>query len=888
MLSLLKYNPKELEENIQSTWYSSESKIFSWRGDMPRDRNFVIDTPPPTVSGSLHLGHVFSYTQTDIIARFQRMKGMDVFYPIGFDDNGLPSERLVEKENKVRAVDMERSAFQDMCRNTIGKYEKEFEVLFKQCGISFDWNYKYQTISRESIALSQMSFIDLYNKGFILRDKAPTFWDWVDRTAIAQAEIEDKARQGVMNYIYFDIASDSDLDGSGDRMKIEIATTRPELLPACSAVFYHPDDLRYQKLKGKFAKTPIFASIIPILPDEDVDIEKGSGLVMCCTYGDFQDIIWQKNHNLEVHECVGYDGRMKNAGPLDGMKIKAARASIIELLNEGGFLKEKVDITQTVKCAERSGEVLEIIPTDQWYIKLLPHRSELHEQINKCKWYPDFMRKRAEIWNENLNQNWCISRQRYFGVPIPVWYSKREGEEGKILLPDLDRLPVDPMVDLPHGYSRDEVVAEKDVLDTWATSSLTPALACGIINEKYYIENYRVLKGDIKTTEMDVLHRMGQLMPCDLRPQSHEIIRTWAYATIAKSWIHRDDIPWKNLAISGWCLARDNSKMSKSKNNAIDPKKLLNEYGADVVRYWASTSKLGIDIAFSEDTLRVGKKLTRKLWNAAKFVSNQVSACGLNLGGHTEGGHTEILDINKLISDGKVSESFDLWIVSKLSEVVRGATKLLESYDFSAARSCIEDFFWKDFCDNYLEIVKKRSYGNASYSGSGAEGQSEDFSDAAALNNVVTARNSALYTMQYCLNVLLKLFMPYIPHITSELYSLIFDKNAMHEVILWQRDEECYFDEESLNLGDFAVFIVERARARKTELRAAMNAPVSVMRCSFSSDSNLKLSQSIINDLKNVCNADSIKLSSADGIESVGVKIDLKSTESSTANGGDG
>lgn len=930
-----KYNAHELEQRVQGQWYSASNSIFHWSGaKKERDENFVIDTPPPTVSGALHIGHVFSYTQTDFIARFWRMMGKDVFYPIGFDDNGLPSERLVEKVNKVRAFEMKRSEFQDLCRKTIVKYEAEFEELFKQCGISFDWRYKYQTVSAESITLSQMSFLDLHNKGDILREKAPTFWDWVDQTAIAQAEIEDKTRESVMNYIHFEVvdsaksaaesavipdasAAHGEAFGSAHGAtetsttsgteKIEIATTRPELLPACSAVFYHPHDSRYKGLAGKFAVAPLFGGTVPILPDEDVEMEKGSGLVMCCTYGDFQDVVWQKRHNLKVHECVGFNGRMKNAGALDNMKIKAARACAIELLQQGGFLQKQVAITQTVKCAERSGEVLEILNTSQWYIKLLPHKKELHKQINKCKWYPDFMKQRAEIWNENLNQNWCISRQRYFGVPIPVWYSKRKGEEGKIILPELADLPVDPIHDLPKGYSADEVMGEQDVLGTWATSSITPSLSSGIINNKYYVKGYRALDESMQATDnannavngnanasgaqeagsantaesIDVSARMEQLTPCDLRPQSHEIIRTWAYCTIAKSWLHNNTIPWRELAISGWCLARDNSKMSKSKGNVMDPKKLLNEYGADAVRYWASTSKLGVDIAFSEDTLKVGRKLTKKLWNASKFVASQLESAGFGI-------TTSSINIEELVGtkgtaegeelDGhaKIFESFDLWIIAKLRHVIKEATSLLNGHDFSAARSKIEDFFWNDFCDNYLEIVKKRSYGNGSSAHESGAGTSDDAvttdantsagdgslsdgtsgSSAVGAPEVSAARKSALYTMQYCLSALLRLFMPYIPHITTEIYSSMFNDVDAHRTFpAWPQERECYTNEAVITKGELAVSVVEAVRREKTTQRAAMNAPVSNLHYYLNGK---VLEESFERDIKDVTNSTNI------------------------------
>ncbi len=787
-----------MEAKWQKQW--ERDNLYKWDSSDIRENAYVIDTPPPTVSGTLHIGHVYSYTQTDIIARYQRMKGKNVFYPIGFDDNGLPTERLVEKDNKIRARDLTREEFYDVCRKTIVKYEAKFEELFRSVGISFDWDEKYQTVSEQSIKLSQMSFVDLMHKGLVLREFAPTFWDSEDQTAIAQAEIEDRTQQGVMYYINFRLESGQE---------IEIATTRPELLPACVAVFYHPKDERYKFLQGKFAISPVFKAKVPMLEDKDVDPEKGTGLVMCCTYGDVQDVIWQQRHNLEIIQCINLYGKMINSGVLNDLKVKIAREKIVELLRAEDSLMAQKEVEQTVKCAERSGAVLELLPTHQWYVALLNHREELLKQVVKCKWYPQFIRKRAEIWIEGLKQNWCISRQRYFGVPFPVWYSKREGEVGKILLADVDQLPVNPLKDLPCGYAAHEVEPECDVMDTWATSAVSPALASLGINEKYAIDREKFRK----------------LTPADLRPQSHEIIRTWAFYTICKSYYHNHSVPWHNVAISGWCLAHDRSKMSKSKGNTIDPTVQLQQYGADVVRYWASTSKLGVDTAFSEDVLKIGKKLTNKLWNAAQFANMHLQ----NMIGAFD-------TIASVITKGIISECLDLWIVTKLHDVVKESTDEMERLEYSNARSIIETFFWRDFCDYYLEMSKKRAYN--------------------AENNNDAGQQSVIYTLHYVLKTLLRLFAPFIPHICDEINETVYEGTVsinakgqwpiVHD-IKGNRDE-------IIADGDGAVNIIERVRKKKTDMSLALNAPIVELKYTGIK----KLSDSLERDVLSAANAERI------------------------------
>jgi len=793
-----KLNISEIEAKWQKIW--NEHDVYKWDSTKSREEIFSIDTPPPTVSGELHMGHVFSYTQADFIARFQRMIGKSVFYPIGFDDNGLPTERLVEKVKKIRAKDLSRQEFIKVCEEVVLEAEEKFRNTYKSLGLSFDWEQEYQTISSKSRKLSQMSFIDLYNKHKIIRKFGPSFWDVKDQTAIAQAENVDKEQAGILNDIKFKTVSGEE---------IVIATTRPEMLPACVAIFYHPKDDRYQYLKNTEAIIPFFNNQVPILADEDVDQEKGTGLVMCCTFGDIQDIEWWRKHKLNTVESIDLYGKMKNAGFLDGLKIKEARELVIEKLKLEQLLLNQTEVVQNVKCAERSGGILEIIPTYQWYIEVLPYKGDLHKKNDECNWHPKFMKDRLSSWIDGLNQDWCISRQRYFGVPFPVWYSKRKGEEGKILVANVDKLPVDPYVDLPDGYTRQEVEPETDIMDTWATSAITPQLSSHGISDDFMLDK----------------ERHNKLFPYDLRPQAHEIIRTWAFGTLVKSFFHQDSIPWKNLMISGWCLASDKSKMSKSKGNVVTPEKLIKDQGADVIRYWASSSKLGMDIVYSDQIFKIGKKLITKLWNAGKFVDFHIHS--LDKG---------IDSLKDDISNGDIFCDLDLWIISNLHKVIENSTNSFKNYEYCDARVFMENFFWKDFCDNYLELVKTRVYDEE--------------------NKHPKEKKSAALTLNYVFNTLLKLFAPYMPHVTEELNSILYGKNneMVNKINMWPKLENFYYSSKSLNMGSHVLNILELVRKYKSINELSLRAEIDEIHFSGEEIEPLALL-----DLKNACNCIEIK-----------------------------
>ena len=852
------YNYRDVESKYQNEW--EKIKINAWDESQLRNETFVIDTPPPTVSGYLHIGHVFSYVQTDFIARFQRMRGKNVFYPIGFDDNGLPTERYVEKLQNVRAMQMERKEFMELCENVSMKAEDDFRKLFKSIALSIDWSQQYRTISKRSCHIAQLSFLDLYHKGHIKRDSSPVFWDIVDRTAIAQTEIEDRQESSVTNEISF-----FSLDGKSEFI---ISTTRPELIASCAALLYNPNDIRYNKLNLREVVTPIFNKKIPVIADHDVVIEKGTGLVMCCTFGDIQDLYWQKRYNLEIKQCIDLSGKMQNSGILDGLTVNQAREKILTILKENGLLKKQIDIVHTVKCAERSGAILELIPTDQWYIIVMDKKKKLIEKTRQCVWHPDYMRIRLENWINGLNQEWCISRQRYSGIPFPIWYSKRSGEEGRILIATKEQLPVNPTIDLPYGYEKHEVIPDIDVMDTWATSAISPQLSSWGITKEYSIDN----------------ERHSKLFPADLRPNGHDIIRTWDFCTIVKSLLHENTIPWRNVMINGWCMTTDKVKMSKSKKNAISPLELLEEKGADVVRYWASTATLGTDIIFSEEKFQAGRKLVNKLWNAGKF-------CHIHTSDIQNSENYENADfLSNFIKNRKISHFTDLWIINKLNELVKKATEAFENFEYYNARSSVESFFWNDFCDNYLELVKKRIYSNEEHfikkkmqhiDGINND-KSKDTLYSAEYKNSINSI-SAKYTIFYTFQIILKLFAPFIPHVTEEIYQNIYVSkttdntinkeinihnnskviNSIHAKNKWPSFKDFVYDDEIVQAGDTVITLLELIRKFKSEHSMPLNSNINEV--NVYTDKAEKLQQSelysdLLEDLQNACNITNLKI----------------------------
>jgi valyl-tRNA synthetase len=702
------------------------------------------------VSGSLHVGHVFSYTHADVIARYRRMRGDSVFYPMGWDDNGLPTERRVQNYFNVRCDPkapvephleiaqapektkdaprlVSRPNFIELCLRLTVEDEQAFKNLFRRLGLSIDWREEYSTIDERCRHLAQLSFRDLWEKGHLYSLEAPTMWDPDFQTAVAQAEVEDRPTRGAFHHVAFDV------EGGGE---IVIATTRPELLAACVGVTAHPDDARFKPLFGQRALTPLFRVPVPIFPSELADPEKGTGILMVCTFGDATDVVWWRERKLALRQIVGRDGRLvpvtygapgwESVDPaaanaayarIAGKGMNGARQAIVEMLREpvNGTAPLRGDpkpIEHAVKYYEKGDRPLEFISTRQWFVRLLDKKDALLAKGDAIAWHPDFMRLRYRNWTENLNADWCVSRQRYFGVPIPVWYpldAEGRSDHGRPIVAERAALPVDPTSDVPPGYRPEQrdrpggFTADPDVFDTWFTSSLTPQ-----VSSKWALDPAR--------------HR--KLFPADIRPQSHEIIRTWAFYTIAKALLHEDAIPWKHVVVSGWILDPDRKKMSKSKGNVVTPIHLLDEYGSDGVRYWAASARLGTDTAFDDKVFKVGKRLTTKLFNAGKFVLQQ------------EG------DV------GAIDHELDRAFVHRLRTLVERVTALYDEHEFAHALQETETFFWRDFTDTYLELVKVRAR------------------DAAGA--------SAIAALRLGLNVLLRLFAPVLPYITEEVWSWAF------------------------------------------------------------------------------------------------------------------
>ncbi len=684
--------------------------VYTYDPARPRAETFVVDTPPPTVSGSLHVGHVFSYTHTDVIVRYQRMRGRNVFYPMGWDDNGLPTERRVQNLFHVRCDArapyepdlalapataakakeppriVSRRNFIDLCLRVTREDEEAFKTLWRRIGLSVDWSQEYSTIDARCRHLAQLSFRDLYAKGHVYSLEAPTMWDVDFQTAVAQAEVEDRPTHGAFHRLAFGV--------EGSEQGFVIATTRPELLPACVGVTAHPSDARYRHLFGQRAVTPLFHVPVPIFPSALVDPEKGTGILMVCTFGDATDVQWWREHELPLRQILGRDGRLvpvafgspgweshdaaaasRHYAHLAGKTVVAARKAIVELLREAGALRgEPEPVEHAVKYYEKGDRPLEFISTRQWFVRLLDKKDALLAKGDQIAWHPDFMRLRYRNWTENLQMDWCISRQRFFGPAIPVWYpldGDGRPDHARPMVAEAGVLPVDPMTAAPPGYepaARDRpggFTGEPDVFDTWFTSSLTPQISSG-----WLLDPAR--------------HR--RLFPADIRPQSHEIIRTWAFYTIAKALLHEDAIPWRHAVISGWILDPERKKMSKSRGNVVTPMHLLDEYTADGVRYWAAGARLGTDTAFDPKVFKVGKRLVTKLFNAGKFVLAQAAPAG------------------------PIAAELDRAFAHRLAALVERVTASFEEFDFAHALQDTEAFFWNDFTDTFLELAKGRAH----------------------------------------------------------------------------------------------------------------------------------------------------------------------------------
>jgi valyl-tRNA synthetase len=791
-----------LEEKWSAAWELEAAYRFDRSAE--RERVFSIDTPPPTVSGSLHVGHVFSYTHTDTVARYRRMRGRDVFYPMGWDDNGLPTERRVQNHFGVRCdpsvpydpdfvppaepserepVPVSRPNFVELCLQLTESDEQVFETLWRRLGLSVDWSMTYTTIGALAQRISQRSFLGLLARGEAYQLEAPTLWDVDFQTAVAQAELEDRERPGAMHRVRFASA-----DGGPEAL---IETTRPELIAACVALLAHPDDARQSELVGKQVLTPLFGTRVPVLTHELVDPEKGTGLVMVCTFGDLTDVIWWRELGLPVRSVLGPDGRLVDVpwgapgwesqnvsraretyGELSGRTINQARKRMIELLEQDGdLIGEPQPVMRAVKFFEKGERPIEIITSRQWFIRTVEHREALIARGRELKWHPPYMRARYEDWVLGLSGDWCISRQRFFGVPFPIWYPLDESGAVRHEQPIAAReeqLPVDPSTDTPDGYEPGQrgqpngFIGDPDVMDTWATSSLTPQIAG-------------------HAGEDDELYR--KVFPMDVRPQAHDIIRTWLFSTILRSHLDEGVLPWRDAAISGWVLDPDRKKMSKSKGNVVTPMHLLEEYGADAVRYWAANGRPGADTAFDPQQMKVGRRLAVKLLNASKFALADLPPQGPAL-----------------------THPLDRAVIARLAVVVGEATESFEDYDYARALERTEEFFWW-YCDFYLELVKGRRY------------------DA---DPEVTA--SVSRALRLSLSVFQRLLAPFLPFVSEEVWSW-WQKGSIHHASWPDADELASAASGAERNGEEMALevtadVLREVRKAKSQARRPMRAPV--------------------------------------------------------------
>ncbi|MBI3402326.1 MAG: valine--tRNA ligase [Acidobacteria bacterium] len=744
-------------EGLEAKWIArwAESKVYQFDRSRPRADVFAIDTPPPTVSGSLHVGHVFSFTHTDLIARFQRMRGKAVCYPMGWDDNGLPTERRVQNYYGVRCdpslpydpaftppaqpgkqpISVSRPNFIELCTRLTGEDEKAFEHLWTHLGLSVDWAMTYATIGKRSQRVSQLAFVNLLKRGLAYQVEAPTLWDVDFKTAVAQAELEDREMPGAFHKIKFVIA--------GTDAAIDIDTTRPELIPACVALVAHPDDERYRPLFGKDVITPLFGVRAPVKAHALADPAKGSGIAMICTFGDITDVTWWRELSLPVRAVIQADGTLREVtwgaagwesvdaaraqryyAGLTRLSASKARAKIVEQLKESGdLIGDPRPITHAVKFFEKGDRPLEIITSRQWFFKTIEFREALLARGRELQWHPEYMRTRFENWVNGLNGDWCISRQRFFGVPFPVWYpidEKGNVDHGRPIPSAADRLPIDPSTDAPPGYRADQrgvpggFAGDPDVMDTWATSSVSPQIVCGWPDDP------------------DLFART---FPMDLRPQAHDIIRTWLFSSVLRTHLEHDSLPWAHAAISGFVVDPDRKKMSKSKGNVVTPLGLLEEHGSDGVRYWAASGRPGTDTAFDTGQMRVGRRLAIKILNASKFALAPPKPA-------------EGTAVPEPAKAGSIAAPVDRAMIRSLAALVTEATEAFETYDYARVLQRTETFFWR-FCDDYLELVKGRRYGEQGPEGAGSA------------NAALTA----------ALSVMLRLFAPFLPFVTEEVWS---------------------------------------------------------------------------------------------------------------------
>ncbi len=853
-------------EGLETKWsnFWKEQDIYKFDRDHTRDEIFSVDTPPPTVSGSLHLGHAFSYTHPDVIVRFKRMSGFHPFYPMGWDDNGLPTERRVQNYYGVKCDPnieydpdfvapqepfdppkaISRKNFVELCDTLVAIDEQKFEELWRYLGLSVDWSMTYTTVGKSAQKISQRAFLKMVQRGEAYNADAPTLWDVDFKTAVAQAEIEDREKGGKFYKLAFKLLDEQSNKPSDEYLTIE--TTRPELIAADVAIAVHPDDERFKHLIGKKALSPVFEIPLEIYAHPSADPEKGSGVMMVSTWGDITDVQIWRELNLDVRCIIGRDGKIieldngisswgsinpevaDNAySKLVGLYPNQAKKAMEEMLGESGaLLEEPREIMHPVKFFEKGDRPLEIVSSRQWYIKNGGRDKDIASSLKKrgseMTWYPAFMESRYQNWIDGLNGDWLISRQRFFGVPIPLWYRLDENCEidySNPILPEQEQLPVDPQSDVPVGYNESQrnqangFVADPDIFDTWATSSLTPQIA-GLWSED------------------DELFE--KVFPMDLRPQAHEIIRTWLFSTALRAHFENDAIPFKNVLISGWILDPDRKKMSKSKGNVVTPMALLEQYSSDAVRYWAASARAGVDTAYDEGIMKIGRRLVTKLLNASKFSL----------------GIIESLDVEEsVLRETKITNQIDVDFLISLASVIENATTALENYDHAKALDLVETAFW-NYCDYYLEIVKQRAYGS----------QGEELSIQAASTLLIANETFS------------KLFAPVMPFVTEEVWSWSHE-DSIH-LSSWPTTSEIKARINTSSVGAYQLLSEISSEVRKYKTENKVSLKTELKELTITGPRVAELSQYIEQDLKDVSRAHNVVFINGDELAVSAVAID--------------
>jgi valyl-tRNA synthetase len=734
----MKYNAHDIEERWKAFWTTENVFRFDTQSQAPL---YVVDTPPPYVSADhLHAGHIMSYTQAEFIVRYKRMQGFNVYYPMGFDDNGLPTERFIEKKYNVNKNHITRPEFVKLCLEETKKGAETYRQLWQDLGISVDWKYTYSTIDHHSQRIAQASFIDLYRKGHLYRAEKPVMWCTHCQTTLAQADLDDMQRQ--TDFVYIEVSVEG-----GDTLVF--ATTRPEMYPSCVGISVHPDDDRYKKYIGKIVTLPLTNKKLLLTTDEKIDPHFGTGVVYYCSSGDTQFLDWESRHSVADNDkvyLIGADGRMNaNAGTYQGLTITEARQRIIADLTQHGAVKKVEKLPQTVQVHERCETPIEYVTSKQWFIKIVDQKEKWLELGRQLNWYPKNRHNDYENWVAGLNWDWCVSRQRYYGVPIPIWYSKQTGEP---ILPDTSELPVDPTQYTPKGYKAEDLLPEDDVLDTWATSSLSPQIIAGLATKQ-------------------------QLYPATLRPNAFEIIRTWDFYSIVRGYYENGHLPFRDVMISGHGLAEDGRKLSKRLGNYLPSQELLEKYGADAIRYWATGARLGQNLRFSTKEVEMGHKTAVKLHNAARFLSMHLDAIG----------------------PGEV-EYADLWITQELNATIAGVTKAFDDYSYSRARDILDSFFWSKFTDYYIEFIKYRLFGDDAVS-----------------------KSAAVTTLKTIFLAILKMYAPIMPFITEQIYQDLYRSEQGPKSLHLSDWPVPIGLHDSLGIDDFsqALFAIDEIRKYKAQ-----------------------------------------------------------------------